>query len=404
LGFLEMFQGSPIRRLEKDAESNPSPDSLTVLAQKYLEMGEMDRAVEVAEKGIGLFRDASRLRDIVAFVRKKRSQEEIKRLRDELKVRPGPAAYAQLARLYRDLKDVDLALELLAECVERFSQDPVAYLMMAEIRLDNFFREMIAFDGLHALRALRRVREIDPQNSPGRIHLAQLYYAVGANGLCATLLREELAAFPMGLDLKEFVENLGAPAELEADRTVESLLEHAEDAGALPNSLEGFPRFRGIWRPQPPPPRVNASALHEQAKSAADKSPGLRNLLVLALKQEERTADAGGKTPGAGEKKAGGREMVPVASCKGDGALEPEAFRALVSEVLAVASDSARRMDIGSFTRGGVQFPEGGGLAIHRSRGLCFAVLYRDPLKRDRAEAIAANLAGKAVGAGGTRA
>ena len=155
MGLFDAFKTSPIKKLEDEAESNPSPDSLTALAQKHIEMGNFAEALQVADRGLHTYKASVKLKDIVGFVRKKQSHDNVKHLRDEIRVRPSTLAYSQLASIYRDLGDIDQALDLLTECTEKFTEDQSAFRMLGQIRLENFLQEVIAYDGQHALEALR---------------------------------------------------------------------------------------------------------------------------------------------------------------------------------------------------------------------------------------------------------
>jgi len=360
LGFLDAFKASPVRKLQDAAESNPSPEAFAALAQKHIELGELDQAIQVADRGLQTFRNSPKLKDIVGFVRKKQSQDTMKPLRDEIRVKPSPRAYSQLASLYRDLGDTDQAMELLTECTEKFEKDVASARMLGQVRLENFLQEVIAFDGLHALRVLLRVKGLAPDDTGGRLALAQLYFAVGANAL----------------DIKTFLDDVGEPPPLEQDVTIETLIERCEETGTLVNSLQGFPRVKpGIAQRTAAAPKINlvAAAAKVQEFSGA---VGLGNLAILD------------------------REGKSLASLRADGGLDPEAFRALAWGIEQVAWGSCRRMDIGSFVRGGVSFP-GGGMAFVRRRGTTFALDFQDPLKPDRAAALLEELVVKIVGGAG---
>ena len=181
--FDKIFATDPLKALEKQAEDAPSAEVVAALANKYIELGRMEEALQVVERGIHTYKGAPRLQDILQFVKKKRSQEGVKRLRDEIRVKPAPAAYSELADIFRDLGDVEQALELASECAEKFPTDPMAPLKIGQIRFDNFLRDVIAYDGIHAYQALQKVRALDPGNAGCRMLLAQFYYAVGANAL-----------------------------------------------------------------------------------------------------------------------------------------------------------------------------------------------------------------------------
>ena len=76
MGLFDAFKTSPIKKLEDEAESNPSPDSLTALAQKHIEMGNFAEALQVADRGLHTYKTSVKLKDIVGFVRKKQSHDK----------------------------------------------------------------------------------------------------------------------------------------------------------------------------------------------------------------------------------------------------------------------------------------------------------------------------------------
>lgn len=375
MGFLDFLQASPLKKLETAAEENPSPETLAALAEKHMELGQLDQALLVADRGLQTFRQATRLREIVQFVRKKQSQARLKPLRDEIRVKPSPLAYSQLAGVYREMGDIEQALETLTECTTKFPDDRSASRMVGQIRLENFLQEAIAHDGVHALAALKHVQSVDPTDSQARMNLAQLYYAIGANALAVAEMRAELAANPTALDIKKFLADVGEPPPLAEGVTVESLIERCEEFGSLTNTLQGFPRAKpGIVQRSATPPRVNPSAVQAKVQEAAG-TPGLLNLAILD------------------------REGAPVASLAEKDGLDNGVFLDLAGGIQAVAHEASRRMDIGSLVRGSVAMGTGkGGISFVRRRGYSFAVHHREPMKADRAAAFLEEFCSKIVG------
>jgi len=373
LGFLDFIQGSPLKKLEAEAEKNPSPESLAALARMHIDLGQWDQALLVADNGLQTFRNNPKLRELLQFVRKKQSQARVKHLRDEIRVKPSALTYSQLAGIYRELGDVDQAIEILNECTEKFPEDSSSFRMLGQVRLENFLQEAIAYDGQHALAALHRVRELIPADSQARIGLAQLYYAIGANALAVKELRDELAANPTALDVRAFLEDLGEAPALESGVTVDALIERCEEAGSLTNTLQGFPRTRpGIAQRTAAATKVNPGAVMAKVQELAG-TPGLGNLAILD------------------------REGRPVAALHEPSGLAPETFLELARSVQQVAHEACRRMDIGSFVRGSVSLGHSG-LSFVRRRGYTFAAHYADPMKADRASAFLDDFAGKIVG------
>ncbi len=376
MGFLDAFKASPVKKLQDAAESNPSPEAFAALAQKHIELGELDLAIQVADRGLQTFKNSPKLKDIVGFVRKKQCQDTMKPLRDEIRVKPSAKAYTQLASIYRDLGDIDQAMDLLTECTEKFTEDVDSFRMLGQVRLENFLQEVIAYDGLHALGALRRVRELAPEDSGTRLSLAQLYYAVGANALAVEEMKAELAKNSTALDLKTFLDDLGTPPPLETDVTIDTLVERCEETGTLVNSLQGFPRVKlRIAQRTGAPPKINLVAAAAKLQEFAG-APGLGNLAILDRE---------------------GRSLAAVA---GESGLDGEAFRELAWGIELVAWGGCRRMDIGSFVRGSITFP-GGGIAFVRRRGTTFALGFLEPMRQDRAAALLEDLVLKIVGGSG---
>jgi hypothetical protein len=373
LGFLDFIQGSPLKKLEAEAEGNPSPESLALLAQKHIELDQLDEALLVADRGLQTFRNAPKLKEIVLFVRKKQSQARVKHLRDEIRVKPSALTYTQLAGVFRELGDIDQAIEILNEGTARFTDDAPAFRMLGQVRLENFLQEVIAYDGMHALNALRRVKELLPTDSQARVHLAQLYYAIGANALAVAELRAELADSPTALDIKTFLEDIGDPPPLDAGVTVESLIERCEEAGALTNTLQGFPRNKpGLVQRTASAPKLNPSAVMARVQELAG-TPGIGNIVIFD------------------------REGKSVAALHDASGLAPETFLALAAGVQQVVHEACRRMDIGTFVRGSVSLGKTG-LSLVRRRGYTFAAHYAEPLKPDRAAAFLEQFAGTIVG------
>ncbi len=376
MGFLDVFKGSPLKRLEAEAEENPSSETFLALAQKHIELGEMGQALEVADRGLQKFKNSPKLKDIVVFVKKKRSQDQVKHLRDEIRVKPSPSVYTQLADIYRDLGDMDQALDLLMECAEKFPEDATAFRIVGQIRLENFLQEVIAYDGIHAWKALRKARELTPDDSNARLLLSQLHFAVGANALAVQAMKEELKQNPTALDIKSFLEDIGNPSPTPDGVTIEALIERCEESGSLTNSLKGYPRVKpGIAQRTVSSPKINtvaaAGIVHETGAL-----PGVKDLVIL---------DREGKT---------------VASVRGAADPQTEAFREMACAVQQVANEGCRRMDIGSFVKGGIYFG-GGGVVFVRRRGTTFTLSFGDPLKHDRAATLLEELVQKVVGGGG---
>jgi len=350
-----------MRRLKREAKRSPSPATLGALAERFIACGKTDDARKVAERGLRRFPTSERLSSICTFAKKERMQHEIRRLRDQIEENPTPAAYTRLAEIYRSLASHDAALRTCEDCLERYPLNENPYLIIGEIHLERFLRDLTASDGLQAEAQLRRVARLNGQNLRAMLLLARLYHAVGAvdelrstldliQGLAADL--PELEQIEAGLDsVPDQDENLSA-----AER-----IRRIEITGEFPKMPQEFPDM-GITRMLGGPSsevRLDVEGLRSHLREVAD-TPGVKNSIIL---------DRDGDT---------------LADIGVEEGLTRKQFADMVAEVLKTAEDAARRMDMGSFRWCTVEGPFGG-IAISKVNTISLGTMFTAPLRSDRA-------------------
>lgn len=242
-----------LRRLEQRVRVEPSPSTFVDLGQVYINLDMCEKALQAAADGLALFPDSAELEQLRQFARRSQLRTRIQTLRDKLNRSPSPKAYRELAGLHLELGDFAAVQATCEECIVRHPNDNGAWLVLAQARLANFYRDLAAREGLEAVRCLQQVLQIDRQNPQAHRLLAEVYYRIGltvearrhldvlrANGMddaeLQDLLREVAAQVPFqgGLEAAfQTVEQKGALTNAPATRKA-----------VMPRNEEGISRIR----------------------------------------------------------------------------------------------------------------------------------------------------------------
>jgi predicted regulator of Ras-like GTPase activity (Roadblock/LC7/MglB family) len=119
------------------------------------------------------------------------------------------------------------------ECIRRFPDDDGAYLVLARGRLANFYRDLIAQDGLEAVRCLQEVIRLDAANIKAHRLLGEVLYRVGALDMARPHLEILRDAAPDDGDIEEMYQRTISTAT--SGRDVEEIFLEIEENSVLPN-------------------------------------------------------------------------------------------------------------------------------------------------------------------------
>ncbi len=351
-----------IHTLRRAVKRSPSPKTFGTLAERFLALGEPERALTVAQEGLSHFPDSERLLHVRLFVKKKSLADDIRKLRRDIARRPSPLSYTQLAQIYRELGNEDEALEMAHECAERFPLNENPYLIQAEIRLSRFLRDLVAKDAVLAEQALRKVVRLNPHHVGAHLLLAQVYYLVGGAGETRRQLRAVLTTMPTAKEVQTFLQRLHVTESDPSDTTpFEELARAVEQEGAFAAAPDSFPTLH----PQAPSVPSQSDARLDMENLMQDvarlgREPGVRNSILLD------------------------RDGEILADFSDAIALSRRQFAELIRSIREVADDASKRMDAGALVRAEIEGP-GGSITVVRVRSLTIALLFGDPMRPDRA-------------------
>jgi len=106
--------------------------------------------------------------------------DDLKSYRDEIRTSPGPKAYYRLACLYKEMRDLDQAVELARKGVEDYPNYEGNYIVLADLRYERFQRDLRASDGLEATQLFEKAVDLNGENYRLLFQLAEIYRAIGA--------------------------------------------------------------------------------------------------------------------------------------------------------------------------------------------------------------------------------
>ncbi|MHC4607789.1 MAG: hypothetical protein ACYTAF_12820, partial [Planctomycetota bacterium] len=112
-----------LEALEREVISNPSPQNMVALVEKYIAAGDERRALDVAKRAIERFPDSEACVHSYQNVRKLQLQSSIQDLNKKLRKKPTAENYERLAALYLDeLENRNQAFEIAKDGLEQFPE------------------------------------------------------------------------------------------------------------------------------------------------------------------------------------------------------------------------------------------------------------------------------------------
>lgn len=307
-----------LKRLEERAHREPSPSTYVDLGQGYINLGMTDHALHIAEEGLSLFPSSKELRKLHKVAKRRHVHVRIEDIIQRLERSPAPGLYRELAALYVEVGDHAAVQATCEECIERYPDDDGAYMMLGRTRLMRFYRDLRAADGLEALYCLQKVVALDPANAAAHKLLAEFLFRIGATASSLYHLQILCGLLPGDPDVQAlYKEAVTRPARQEEE--IESLLQTVEARRALPCT----------------PASLAAAADRVATETSIG---GIRSALTAVAEID-------------GVSKAvymrGTKALV-----KGDIRDGRDPFLRIVRVVARSAQRTARRLDIGSFSKG----------------------------------------------------
>jgi len=332
-------------RLRRQARKHPSPGVWALLIERYLSTGDAPQALAIAEEGLSDFPTNDRLQALRRLIQKEKIRERVKELRQSIRRRPDPYLYARLADVFRQLGELNKAESIADECKVRFPTDENPYLVIGEIRADRYKKQLMARDGQLAIENLERAVSLNPENFKGRMQLAEIYAALGANSRALPHLLHLAEATPEDERIRNLISEVGSRPVEEGDLT--GLLRSTERKRETPYPFYDGERRQGR-NAEANEPETDRALVHRATMPLL----GIREIRGLYVAAD----DLG---------------MIEV---REDPELCANGFLGVAMKILKAAETSSRKMDMGGFAKGSLE-GSFGRIVLRRTKRLEVALL-----------------------------
>ncbi|GEM_PF-928198 len=367
MGFFENLKKKrELARLERQVELNPTPSNMAMLAQRYINMGDVDKAFEIAQQGVKAFPNSEKILRAFRYIKKTQLQAKIRELNSVIQKNPNPVAYGQLAMIYKDLGDTHKAVDICTDLTHKFPLSENSYLIIGEIRYQRFHEDLLAKDGQLAIENLEKALELNASNYKALRLSAEIYIEIGLFEKAARNLKQILTFAPTDDGVRRLlaeVEALEAEVGEIEEEEQEWLFIQVENRRQFTNIIRG-PEYDKMILPVMGPTAtrytINQDVLKRQINSLA-KMPGLMGALAMERETGKILAD---------------RIVLRI---------KKEDLEEMVKTVFRVSHNASLRMDVGSFSAGRVS-GDFGNLHLVAMEGILVAILTDPQTKPDIVE------------------
>ncbi|MHC5035969.1 MAG: tetratricopeptide repeat protein [Planctomycetota bacterium] len=367
MGFFENLRKKrELLKLERQVEQNPTPSNMSMLAERYIHMGELDKAFEIAQQGVRAFPNSEKVLRTFRYIKKMQLQAKIRDLNTIIQKNPNPVAYGQLAMIYKDLGETHKAVDICTELTNKFPLSENSYLIIGEIRYQRFHEDLLAKDGQLTIENLEKALELNSSNYKALLLSAEIYVEIGLLDKAVRNLRQILEFAPTDDRVHRLLaecEELAASTPSIDDDEQEWLFIQVENRRQFTNIIRGPEMEKMIVATAGPSVvqyTINQEILKRQINALA-KMPGLMGAIALDKETGKILAD---------------RIVLRV---------KKQDLEEMVKTVFRVSQNASLRMDVGSLNAGRVSGPFGS-LHLVAVEGILVAILVDAQTKPDLVE------------------
>ncbi|MCA8924907.1 MAG: tetratricopeptide repeat protein [Planctomycetes bacterium] len=332
----------------RDVARARSPYSIAQFIDKCIELGRLDQAFEDAERGIQEFPESESLQEAYKRMIRAKCADDLKAYRDEIRTSPGPKAYYRLACLYKEMRDLDQAVELARKGMEDYPNYEGNYIVLADLRYERFQRDLRASDGLEATQLFEKAVDLNGENYRLLFQLAEIYRAIGARDHAIAKVKMILNFAPDDRNALNLLSQLKSAKAPKSNDLKEILQDFERRAAAGNFRKQGQLSARYVANP----------GQLERKLPSLDRMPGFQRVVVLGPHGELLAAHPGGAQSNRNEADT-------------------------LKKMFAAAIDCSLRMDISTFEKGLFE-SEVGFTYLVVADSLQIAVLSNNKVKKEK--------------------
>jgi tetratricopeptide (TPR) repeat protein len=362
MGFFENLKKKrALQKLERQVETSPTPSNMATLAERYVHLGQIDKAFEISQQGVEAFPNSEKILRTFRYVKKLQLQGKIRALNEIIGKNPNPTSYGQLAMIYKDLGETHKAVDICNDLTSKFPLSENSYLIIGEIRYQRFHEDLLAKDGQLAIENLEKALELNESNYKALLLSAEIYVEIGALNLALRNLEIILQFAPTDERVRRLRDEARESDAPDVDpEEIEWLFIQVENRRQFTNIIRGLEAEKLIVSVAGPSAEqfdINEEMVRRQVNRLA-KMPGLIGAIAMNKNDGNIIAD---------------RIVLRV---------KKDDFDNVIKKIYRESHNACLRMDVGGFGNGIIQGPFGH-LHLVQIEGILLAVLTDNQTKAD---------------------
>jgi hypothetical protein len=329
-----------------DYFSGRSLESVLKKARQKLASGDFEAALRAVAGGLARYPEAVALRDLNLSILRAQSHAGMQDLRQRVATHRDPAAFEQLIAMYLDTNMREEAMRTARDFASACPEGAAPHVILGELSLQGWFRDLQARDGHRAHGHLMRAAELEPRAIKPLLLLAEFYYCAGALGALSALGHQLEQIDPDHPEVLHALEMIADHADPAATGSLDGRLAQIELEDCLANEPTTWPAGAA---------RLSGNQLTEERTQVVAKQlvrDGIADEVVVLQRGGTPLAHAREKQT---EQAARSRRR-PVELVTDEG---KDGLADVVRDVAHTISVQARELDLGAFRHCAIEGPFG---------------------------------------------
>ncbi|OGL43138.1 MAG: hypothetical protein A2W05_05065 [Candidatus Schekmanbacteria bacterium RBG_16_38_10] len=336
-----------ISSLVKEVASSPNPINMVTLIEKYIATGDIDNAIKVASDAINRFPDSEKVVTVYQNAKKVKLAAQISKLHSNIEYNPRRTDYEALALLYNsELNNKNKAFEVAIDGLRKFPNSDGLHLVSGDARMERFHKNFLSSDFREAVKHYERAIELNPLNYKALLYLGRIYSEIGLYKKGAEILLKALQLNPADEKLEWLMKTVNSKTAIETANIDDTLqnIERSKKLGPIGCSI--LQMFEHI----PAESHFNNYNIQDIQKIIDDtKYEDVKHILLMLKNGKVIAKHTSGDTS---------NELLVTS----------------LRNIYNNAEESLERMDLGSFTNGEIETPQGN-IYISKSRDILLCII-----------------------------
>lgn len=200
-----VFEPSSLAQMRRKAEVDPTPRGTIEFCRHLARLGRREEARKLAQEGIARWPRCVDLRELLQGMFRHEVHEAFEDEHRQALASGAIEDWTRLIGVCLEHEELDAAIDLTGELLERHEEDVVAHRLVADLFARRLRRDHVREDAEMAMNHFERAIELDGSAVEPRIGLAELLLYVGAPGRAVLHLYEARKQEPEDEAIEELI-------------------------------------------------------------------------------------------------------------------------------------------------------------------------------------------------------